>query len=115
MWLAPNGRVHLSQKIATVVRVHMASVPRTQACEGAAVTLIRGVDVPRVAFWHDSGSSRRNCQVDSWRWSPEHGSYEERLGGRVCSNIVDESWVCNGPLPPPPPPPPPRCLPDFWM
>eukprot|EP00959_Pyramimonas_sp_CCMP1952_P179251 3747464-Pyramimonas_sp.AAC.1 len=25
-----------------------------------------------MAFWHDSGSSRRNCQVDPWRWNPEN-------------------------------------------
>eukprot|EP00959_Pyramimonas_sp_CCMP1952_P008653 181060-Pyramimonas_sp.AAC.1 len=33
------------------------------------------------------------------------------LGGRVDSNIVDDSWICTGPLPPPPPPPPPPDLP----
>eukprot|EP00959_Pyramimonas_sp_CCMP1952_P195003 4077706-Pyramimonas_sp.AAC.1 len=24
-----------------------------------------------MAFWCDSGSSRRNSQADPWRWSPE--------------------------------------------
>eukprot|EP00959_Pyramimonas_sp_CCMP1952_P206167 4311480-Pyramimonas_sp.AAC.1 len=44
---------------------------RTQDYKGAAVTLIRGVAVPGMAFWHDSGSPRRNTQVDPWRWNPE--------------------------------------------
>eukprot|EP00959_Pyramimonas_sp_CCMP1952_P287768 6018135-Pyramimonas_sp.AAC.1 len=30
--------------------------------EGATVTLVRGVGIPRVALWHDSESSRRNTQ-----------------------------------------------------
>eukprot|EP00959_Pyramimonas_sp_CCMP1952_P414804 8690710-Pyramimonas_sp.AAC.1 len=25
-----------------------------------------------MAYWYDSGSSRRNSQVDSWRWNPEN-------------------------------------------
>eukprot|EP00959_Pyramimonas_sp_CCMP1952_P287263 6007472-Pyramimonas_sp.AAC.1 len=36
------------------------------------VTLMRGVEVQGVAFWHDSGSSRRSSHVDPWRWSPEN-------------------------------------------
>eukprot|EP00959_Pyramimonas_sp_CCMP1952_P108391 2266361-Pyramimonas_sp.AAC.1 len=40
--------------------------------EAVIVTLSRGVEVPGMAFWHDSRSSRRNCQVDRWRWSPEN-------------------------------------------
>eukprot|EP00959_Pyramimonas_sp_CCMP1952_P252286 5271165-Pyramimonas_sp.AAC.1 len=36
-------------------------------CQGATGMLIRGVEVPGMAFWHDSGSSRRNGQSDSWR------------------------------------------------
>eukprot|EP00959_Pyramimonas_sp_CCMP1952_P059347 1239434-Pyramimonas_sp.AAC.1 len=40
--------------------------------EGAAVTLIRGVEVAGMAFWHDSGSSKHNRQVHLWRWSPEN-------------------------------------------
>eukprot|EP00959_Pyramimonas_sp_CCMP1952_P449857 9419295-Pyramimonas_sp.AAC.1 len=35
--------------------------------------MIRGVEVPRMVFWHDSRSSRRNNQVDAWSWSLENG------------------------------------------
>eukprot|EP00959_Pyramimonas_sp_CCMP1952_P466443 9489954-Pyramimonas_sp.AAC.1 len=38
----------------------------TQGCQGPAVALIRGVDVPGTVFWHDTGSPRRNSPVDSW-------------------------------------------------
>eukprot|EP00959_Pyramimonas_sp_CCMP1952_P267024 5583041-Pyramimonas_sp.AAC.1 len=41
---------------------------RTQDCEGATVTLIRGVGFKGIMFWHDPGSSRRNNHVHSWRW-----------------------------------------------
>eukprot|EP00959_Pyramimonas_sp_CCMP1952_P059969 1252851-Pyramimonas_sp.AAC.1 len=34
---------------------------------GAAAMLIRGVEVPKTALSHDSGSSRRSSQVDTWR------------------------------------------------
>eukprot|EP00959_Pyramimonas_sp_CCMP1952_P126255 2640540-Pyramimonas_sp.AAC.1 len=27
---------------------------------------------PGTAFWHDSGSSRRNSQVYPWRWDTEN-------------------------------------------
>eukprot|EP00959_Pyramimonas_sp_CCMP1952_P130679 2732722-Pyramimonas_sp.AAC.1 len=36
-------------------------------CLGAAVTLIRRVEVSGTMFWHDSGSPRRNNEIDSWR------------------------------------------------
>eukprot|EP00959_Pyramimonas_sp_CCMP1952_P215477 4508084-Pyramimonas_sp.AAC.1 len=39
---------------------------------GATVTMIRGVEVPGMAFWRDSGSSRRNSQVHPWRWDTEN-------------------------------------------
>eukprot|EP00959_Pyramimonas_sp_CCMP1952_P033870 710719-Pyramimonas_sp.AAC.1 len=38
--------------------------------------------------------------------SPCMGPMKRELGGRVYSNIVDESWFCNGPLSPPPRPHP---------
>eukprot|EP00959_Pyramimonas_sp_CCMP1952_P359905 7535763-Pyramimonas_sp.AAC.1 len=44
----------------------------TYGCQGASVTLIRGVEVPGMAFRHDSGSSRRNSKITSWRWSSEN-------------------------------------------
>eukprot|EP00959_Pyramimonas_sp_CCMP1952_P215974 4517335-Pyramimonas_sp.AAC.1 len=55
----------------------MASVPdmvflRVQDQEGATATLVRGAEVPGMAFWHYSGSSRRNNQIDQWRWNPEN-------------------------------------------
>eukprot|EP00959_Pyramimonas_sp_CCMP1952_P171731 3588573-Pyramimonas_sp.AAC.1 len=74
-----------------------------------------------MAFWCDSGSARRNKQVDPWHSNPEHhvlscarvvkqlSSNEAKrqflrgneplqwpmkreLGGRVYANIVDDSW-----------------------
>eukprot|EP00959_Pyramimonas_sp_CCMP1952_P433111 9069500-Pyramimonas_sp.AAC.1 len=36
---------------------------KSQDYEGATVTWVRGVDVPGIAFWHDSGRSRRNIQL----------------------------------------------------
>eukprot|EP00959_Pyramimonas_sp_CCMP1952_P043454 908760-Pyramimonas_sp.AAC.1 len=50
----------------------MAFWTDSQDFEGAAVTLIRGVKIAGMAFWHDSGSSRRNSQVDPWRWNSEN-------------------------------------------
>eukprot|EP00959_Pyramimonas_sp_CCMP1952_P266506 5571515-Pyramimonas_sp.AAC.1 len=40
--------------------------------EGATVTMFRGGEVPGMALWHDSGSSRRNRQVHPWRWNTEN-------------------------------------------
>eukprot|EP00959_Pyramimonas_sp_CCMP1952_P275910 5766972-Pyramimonas_sp.AAC.1 len=45
---------------------------RIQAHEGAPIMLARGVQIPRMVFRHDSGSSKRNGQVDPWRWNPEN-------------------------------------------
>eukprot|EP00959_Pyramimonas_sp_CCMP1952_P116502 2434918-Pyramimonas_sp.AAC.1 len=47
----------------------MVSVPGTvfwkdSALWGATVTLVCGFEITRSAFWHGSGSSRRNHQVD---------------------------------------------------
>eukprot|EP00959_Pyramimonas_sp_CCMP1952_P323715 6775018-Pyramimonas_sp.AAC.1 len=38
----------------------------------AAITMIRGYEVPGMALWHDSISSRRNSQFHSWRWNTEN-------------------------------------------
>eukprot|EP00959_Pyramimonas_sp_CCMP1952_P359216 7521483-Pyramimonas_sp.AAC.1 len=77
---------------------------------GATVRLIRCVEVPRMAFWYESGSSRRNSQVDPWRWNPEsndlagfRGPMKRKFGGSIASNIVDASWVYTGPRPRPRP------------
>eukprot|EP00959_Pyramimonas_sp_CCMP1952_P133149 2783704-Pyramimonas_sp.AAC.1 len=40
--------------------------------EGATVSLARRVEVPGIAFPLDSGSSRRNNQVDPWRRNPDN-------------------------------------------
>eukprot|EP00959_Pyramimonas_sp_CCMP1952_P419040 8777696-Pyramimonas_sp.AAC.1 len=57
-------------KAAPVQNVVFASALRTtQDYEGAAATLLRGAQVPGMAFWRDSGLSRRNSQVDPWRWN----------------------------------------------
>eukprot|EP00959_Pyramimonas_sp_CCMP1952_P353622 7408826-Pyramimonas_sp.AAC.1 len=42
---------------------------------GVTVTLIRGVEMPGMAFWRDSGSTKRSSQVDSWRWNPENNVF----------------------------------------
>eukprot|EP00959_Pyramimonas_sp_CCMP1952_P442812 9269947-Pyramimonas_sp.AAC.1 len=57
----------------------MANVPGTAFgtipdCQGATLPMIRGVEVPGLVFWHGSGPSRRNRQVDTWRLSFENGS-----------------------------------------
>eukprot|EP00959_Pyramimonas_sp_CCMP1952_P449323 9408125-Pyramimonas_sp.AAC.1 len=55
----------------------MISVPESGILEkvhdyaGATVTLVRGVEVPKMAFSRDSNSSSRNSQVDPCRWNPE--------------------------------------------
>eukprot|EP00959_Pyramimonas_sp_CCMP1952_P245701 5134980-Pyramimonas_sp.AAC.1 len=37
--------------------------------QGATVTLVRSVDAPGMVFTHVAGSSERNSNVDSRRWS----------------------------------------------
>eukprot|EP00959_Pyramimonas_sp_CCMP1952_P260109 5438364-Pyramimonas_sp.AAC.1 len=74
--------------------------------KGVAVPLNRGVELPEMAFWHDFGSSKRNDQVDPWRWNPEiNGPMTREFGGKVYANIVDDSWVYTGPPSPLPFPP----------
>eukprot|EP00959_Pyramimonas_sp_CCMP1952_P467757 9492134-Pyramimonas_sp.AAC.1 len=63
-----------------------------------------------MVFWHGPRVSRRNCQVNPWRCNPENnvlaclgvfkrlsskeaGPMKRELGGRVYSNIDDDSWV----------------------
>eukprot|EP00959_Pyramimonas_sp_CCMP1952_P436291 9136098-Pyramimonas_sp.AAC.1 len=60
---------------------------RIQDFAGATITLIRGVaEVPIMAFWRVSGSSRRNSQVDPWRWNPENVLACFRVFKRLSSN-----------------------------
>eukprot|EP00959_Pyramimonas_sp_CCMP1952_P185098 3870493-Pyramimonas_sp.AAC.1 len=47
---------------------------RVHDIEGAAGRMIRGVDVPGMAFWRDSGSPRCNSQVHRWRWNTENNA-----------------------------------------
>eukprot|EP00959_Pyramimonas_sp_CCMP1952_P241304 5043438-Pyramimonas_sp.AAC.1 len=54
---------------------------------GATVTFTRGAEVPIMAFWHDSGSSRSNNQVDPSRWNPENNALaSSRVFKRLPSN-----------------------------
>eukprot|EP00959_Pyramimonas_sp_CCMP1952_P119997 2508960-Pyramimonas_sp.AAC.1 len=71
-------------------------VGRIQEHEGATVTLIRGVEVPGMAFRHDSGSSRRNSQVDPWRGNPKNNVRAcFRIFKRLCSNEAAPSMEMN--------------------
>eukprot|EP00959_Pyramimonas_sp_CCMP1952_P205377 4295023-Pyramimonas_sp.AAC.1 len=72
MWLSPQRRAHLSYTVAGVSRFPMFNVLETVfwnvlGCQGAPVTLIRGVEFSGVAFWRNSGPPRRNSQADSRR------------------------------------------------
>eukprot|EP00959_Pyramimonas_sp_CCMP1952_P412688 8647859-Pyramimonas_sp.AAC.1 len=82
-WLSPQRREHVFQILARTSRIEGGSISkcgsrlnaahiRSENC--AAVTLIRGAEVPGMAFGHVSGSSRRNSQIDLWRWNPENDS-----------------------------------------
>eukprot|EP00959_Pyramimonas_sp_CCMP1952_P347664 7282308-Pyramimonas_sp.AAC.1 len=72
--------------------------------QDAAVTVIRGVEVPGMGFlqfriferWFSKGA------LPSVHVNPCKGICRGSLGGRVACNIVDESWVCTVPPPSPP-------------
>eukprot|EP00959_Pyramimonas_sp_CCMP1952_P081620 1705109-Pyramimonas_sp.AAC.1 len=69
---------------------------RMREYAGAAVTLILCVEVLGMGFWHDSGSSRRNSQVDPVRWNPENNVLAcSRLFRRVSSNEAVPSMEMN--------------------
>eukprot|EP00959_Pyramimonas_sp_CCMP1952_P438750 9185723-Pyramimonas_sp.AAC.1 len=57
------------QNVALVLTPHTFVI---QDYAGATVTSVHCVEVLRMAFWHDSGSSRRISQVDPWHWNPEN-------------------------------------------
>eukprot|EP00959_Pyramimonas_sp_CCMP1952_P149915 3136950-Pyramimonas_sp.AAC.1 len=38
-----------------------------QECEGATITLVRGVEVPRMVVWQSSRSFGHSNEVDPWR------------------------------------------------
>eukprot|EP00959_Pyramimonas_sp_CCMP1952_P409269 8577327-Pyramimonas_sp.AAC.1 len=67
-----------------------------QDYEGKPATLVRGFELPRIAFWHDSESSGRNSQVDPWRWTPEiNGLACFRVFKRLSSNEAVPSVEMN--------------------
>eukprot|EP00959_Pyramimonas_sp_CCMP1952_P274278 5732982-Pyramimonas_sp.AAC.1 len=77
-----------------------------QDCRGAAVTLIRSVDIPGMSRDWCFGTLPNLRMGVSQRGIVYSGNeslqepMKRELGGRVYSNIVDESWVHTGPLPP---------------
>eukprot|EP00959_Pyramimonas_sp_CCMP1952_P448904 9399832-Pyramimonas_sp.AAC.1 len=78
IWLSVLRRAHsFYQKDKSLPgshgqRTRVLCFGKTYGYNGATGTLIRGVEVLGTAFWHDSGSSRRNSHVDPWRWSLEN-------------------------------------------
>eukprot|EP00959_Pyramimonas_sp_CCMP1952_P249873 5223708-Pyramimonas_sp.AAC.1 len=48
---------------------------RIQDYAGATFVLLRCVEIPQMAFWHDSRSSRRSGQVDTWRENPGNNAW----------------------------------------
>eukprot|EP00959_Pyramimonas_sp_CCMP1952_P129156 2700832-Pyramimonas_sp.AAC.1 len=58
--------------------------------------LIRGVEIPEMALWYDSGSSRRSSQVDTWRWNPRSNVLAcFRIFNRLSSNEAVPSMEMN--------------------
>eukprot|EP00959_Pyramimonas_sp_CCMP1952_P229461 4797607-Pyramimonas_sp.AAC.1 len=78
MWLSPRRRSHSFCKNTSGIRGLPSSTyqklcfGRIQDYAGAKITLVLCADVLELAFWHDSGSSRRYNPVDPWRWNPEN-------------------------------------------
>eukprot|EP00959_Pyramimonas_sp_CCMP1952_P318128 6657230-Pyramimonas_sp.AAC.1 len=69
----------------------MISVPVTafwkdSGLRGCNRLLIRGVGIPEMALWHDSGSSRRSNQVDPWR-SPIGGLHTAQFHLWTCTAV----------------------------
>eukprot|EP00959_Pyramimonas_sp_CCMP1952_P213095 4458568-Pyramimonas_sp.AAC.1 len=56
IWFSPWRRAHSFTRFTRVSRIPLVNVPGMVSAA-----------VPRMAFWHDSGSSRRNKQVDPWQ------------------------------------------------
>eukprot|EP00959_Pyramimonas_sp_CCMP1952_P356214 7460050-Pyramimonas_sp.AAC.1 len=67
-------------------------------CQGATITLVRGVEISAIVFWHDSGSPGRNSHVDSWRWESRKRwfgtlqDFEIVVFQQGTSFSEDESW-----------------------
>eukprot|EP00959_Pyramimonas_sp_CCMP1952_P096272 2012904-Pyramimonas_sp.AAC.1 len=61
MWLSPERHAHSF--------IHFARVSRIPTINLRCFAIF---EIPRTAFSHDPGSSRRNRQVDPWRWTPEN-------------------------------------------
>eukprot|EP00959_Pyramimonas_sp_CCMP1952_P019326 408528-Pyramimonas_sp.AAC.1 len=58
---------HTCTKRCAVLKSHDLCSGTMYSFQGAAVRLIRGAEVPGMMFWHGSGPSRRNSNVDSGR------------------------------------------------
>eukprot|EP00959_Pyramimonas_sp_CCMP1952_P012997 275004-Pyramimonas_sp.AAC.1 len=58
MWLSPYFRAH--------------SFKQSQSSKDSYGQRSRNVTI--MAFWHDSGPSRRSSQVDTRRWNPENNA-----------------------------------------
>eukprot|EP00959_Pyramimonas_sp_CCMP1952_P401880 8420915-Pyramimonas_sp.AAC.1 len=56
--------------------------------------LIRGIEVPKMALWHDSGSSRRRSQVDTQRWNAENNAFGMRQNLQTV--VVQRGSSLNG-------------------
>eukprot|EP00959_Pyramimonas_sp_CCMP1952_P075722 1582840-Pyramimonas_sp.AAC.1 len=58
--------------------------------------MIGGGEIPGLAFWRDPGSSRRNSQVDPWRWGTESNALAcFRVFKRLSSNEAGPSVDMN--------------------
>eukprot|EP00959_Pyramimonas_sp_CCMP1952_P466801 9490559-Pyramimonas_sp.AAC.1 len=56
-------------------------------CHGAPVALIRGVEVPGMVLWRDSGSPGRKSDGDPRRQTPRNGVLAQlRIYGPLFSN-----------------------------
>eukprot|EP00959_Pyramimonas_sp_CCMP1952_P246290 5147731-Pyramimonas_sp.AAC.1 len=86
MWLSLQRRAHSFTQFSKVARVPI-------------------INVPELIAWKDSGlcgcnsyigSSRRNSQVDPWRWSPENNVLARcRVFTRVTYNEAASSMDMN--------------------
>eukprot|EP00959_Pyramimonas_sp_CCMP1952_P319661 6688788-Pyramimonas_sp.AAC.1 len=75
--LSLSRRAHSFNKIAILSRIEGCSFSKGGSRVSAAHMRFQHSKCftgPRGAvYWHSLGSSKRNSQVDSWRWSPESG------------------------------------------
>eukprot|EP00959_Pyramimonas_sp_CCMP1952_P153275 3206322-Pyramimonas_sp.AAC.1 len=65
-------------RVSRIPMIDVRCFRRTHDYEGATVTMIRGVEVPGMAFWHDLGSSSCNSPV-----CPRSSNTEKNLCGML--------------------------------